>query len=497
MKQLIHLVVKNDSRNDSRKGMPIKLALCAATVTVLAGCASVQLEDHTRRINTETASFTNGQLALARNAEERNQRTQAAAQLLAAPALEQKQAVELALVNSPALQALLAQGWANVADGAQMGRIANPVVSFSRMVAGDERALERSLSIGLLDVLTLPARQGMAQRSIEAAQLRLASDVVEHVTQVRQAWVRAVAAQQSLAYSQQVADTAEASAELARRMQAAGNFNRITRAREQLFYADATTRLATAQHQATAQREALVRLLGLSESQAVELKLPQRLPDLPPQPLVPDAVGATASAARLDIRLAHNALDNASKAQGLGNITSLTDIELTGISETVFDKGAGARASGRGYEVSVRLPIFDWGGMQRDAWNARTLAAANQLQATVGAAGSHLREGYSAYRTAYDIARHYRDEVVPLRKAISEENLLRYNGMLIGVFELLADARDQVSTVMAAIDAQQQFWLADAALHAAMVSKPMGSGGSIGASDMAAPTAQAGGGAGH
>ena len=88
-------------------------------------------------------------------------------------------------------------------------------------------------------------------------------------------------------------------------------------------------------------------------------------------------------------------------------------------------------------------------------------------------ASSRLRESYSAYRTTYDLARHYRDEIVPLRKTMSEENLLRYNGMLIGVFELLADSRDQIASVMAAINAQQQFWLADAGLSAALIGKPM------------------------
>jgi hypothetical protein len=54
-----------------------------------------------------------------------------------------------------------------------------------------------------------------------------------------------------------------------------------------------------------------------------------------------------------------------------------------------------------------------------------------------------------------------------VRKRISEESLLRYNGMLIGVFELLADARESVAAVNAAIDAQRDFWLADANLQAA------------------------------
>jgi hypothetical protein len=70
------------------------------------------------------------------------------------------------------------------------------------------------------------------------------------------------------------------------------------------------------------------------------------------------------------------------------------------------------------------------------------------------------------------VARHYRDEIVPLRRAMAEENGLRYNGMLISVFELLADSRDQISSVVAAINSYQQFWLADAALAASMTGRP-------------------------
>ena len=448
-----------------------KLALSALGLAVLTGCASVSLDQNINRVNDEAGSFTGGKLALARTLDERDQRAQAAQALLAQP-LEQKDAVQLALVNSPSLQALLAQGWAESADAAQVGRIANPIFSFERMTAGTELDLGRALSFGLLDLLTLPSRYSVATRRIEQSQLRLTSDVVDQVTRVRQAWVRAVAAQQSLKYAKQVYDSAEAGAELAKRMQSVGNFNRITRAREQAFYADAATRLSTAQHQVTASREELVRLLGLDESQAQALKLPERLPDLPKQALDPQAVGSLATKARLDIRLAQTALDGAAKAQGLNMVTSFTDIELTGRRNTTFDNAEGTRSTARGWEIDVRLPLFDWGGMQRDAMNARTLAAANQLEGTVRSAGSSLRESYSAYRTAYDVARHYRDEVVPVRKVIAEENQLRYNGMLISAFELLADARDQVGAVTAALDSQQQFWLADAALQASVIGRP-------------------------
>lgn len=448
-----------------------RLVLSAVALVVLSGCAGVSLEQSLSRTNDEAASFTDGKLALARTAEEREARQKATADLLAAP-VGQKEAVQLALVNSPALQALLAQNWADTASAAQSGRLPNPMFSFERLRTGDELELSRMLSFGLLDLLTLPLRQGLAERQVEQARLRLSADVVERVTQVRQAWVRAVSARQTLQFAQQVYDSAEASAELARRMQAVGNINKLDRARQQAFYADAATQLAAARHAATASREELGRLLGLNEAQARDLKLPERLPDLPKQPLQPAEVSRAASRGRLDVRLAQAELDAAARARGLTRVTSVTDIELGAIRNTTFDNAEATRTSGRGYEISLRLPLFDWGELQRDAANGQALAAAHRLEATLRAAGSSLRESYSAYRTAYDIARHHRDEVVPLRKTISEENQLRYNAMLIGVFELLADSRDQVTTVMATIATEQQFWLADAALQASLIGRP-------------------------
>jgi hypothetical protein len=77
-------------------------------------------------------------------------------------------------------------------------------------------------------------------------------------------------------------------------------------------------------------------------------------------------------------------------------------------------------------------------------------------------APSELRSSYTSYRNAYDLAKHYRDEVLPLRKIIAEETTLRYNGMFIGVFELLAENREQTKILIASIAATQAFWQADA-----------------------------------
>jgi outer membrane protein TolC len=54
-------------------------------------------------------------------------------------------------------------------------------------------------------------------------------------------------------------------------MESVGNFNKLTRARHQAFYADAATQLATAKQLALLRKEVLVRLLGLDEDQAIQL----------------------------------------------------------------------------------------------------------------------------------------------------------------------------------------------------------------------------------
>ncbi len=453
-----------------------RLGALATATLVLAGCASVNFDEAVGDTNNSAGDFTQGKLELSRTTEQRQARSKLSSELLAKP-LSRDDAVQLALANSPALQALLAQSWADMAAANQSGRITNPLFSFERIRAGRELELERVLSFGLLDLLTLPYRQTIARNQVAQAKVQLGATVVEQVTQVRQTWVRAVAAQQTLQYAEQINRTAQASAELAKRMQQVGNFTKLQRARQQSFYADSAARLASSQHAATAAREELIRLLGLTDEQTAQLKLPERLPDLPKEARPAGVVNATATQQRLDVQMARHQLDVAGKSQGLNLLNSLVDVELGLRYDTVFENNAaGERSNRRGVELAFRLPIFDWGGAQRAAMNAQSLAAANRYDGVMRSVSSQLRESYSAYRTAYDVARHYRDEIVPLRKTMAEENVLRYNGMLIGVFELLADTRDQISSVQAAINAYQQFWLADAALAASMIGKPTATG---------------------
>jgi outer membrane protein TolC len=209
-------------------------------------------------------------------------------------------------------------------------------------------------------------------------------------------------------------------------------------------------------------------VLGLNEQQAAALKLPDRLPDLPAAPKDEASVSRTAMDQRLDVRMARANLEFMAREQGLTRITSFVNGLELGVSR-VSETGLPPQ---KGFDIDVPLPIFDFGDASRSRAQSLYMAAVNRAGQLAVDANSQVRENYGAYRTAYDVARHYRDEIVPLRKTISEENMLRYNGMFIGVFELLADAREQIASVVQSIEAQRDFWLADAALQATLIGKP-------------------------
>lgn len=466
-----------------------KIASAATSLLVLAGCAAP---------NIDTAMGEAGSLAvpvagtakaeLAREPAQREAAAKLASELLAKP-LTMDGAVQLAMANNPAFQAALAESWGELAAARQRGLPGGVTFSFERLREGADLELGRLLSVGLFDLITLPTRASVAQVQSEQVRVKMAGAIVDQATAARQAWVRAVAAREVESYAVQVKEAAEASAELARRMQQVGNFTKLQAARQHLFYGDATSRLASARQAAVSTREELVRQLGLTDAQAREVKLPDRLPDLPKSPKAPEEVSKALAAQRLDARLARLELEAAGRSRGVDLASSLVDVELGARRDTRFE-GNGDKSTTRGWEVELRLPVFDWGSTRRASLDARSLAAANRYEAVSRAASSQARESYSAYRTAFDQAKHQRDEMVPLRKTISEENVLRYNGMLIGVFELLADARDQVSGVISAIEAQRDFWLADASLSSTLIGKPaMGSASSGSAS--AAPTSGA------
>ena len=463
----------------------MKALVAVLAALALAGCATTGPDGGFEEVGKAVASRTGAETKWVRSQDEANAVRDRVKALLAKP-LGADDAVQIALLNNPGLQASYAE--LGIAGGDLLSTVLpNPRLSYLRARHGDEYKIETILSFNILSLLTVPmAMEGQKQR-FESAKVQAAQEGLRVAAETRKAYWRALAAQQTARYAEDVKSAAEAAAELARRMAAAGNFSKLDRMREQAFYAEATAQVARSRQTAVAERERLVRLMGLW-SEDTQFKLPERMPDVPASPRDLPNVEEAAMEARLDIRGARRDADALAKSLGLTRVTRfISEFEL-GIVRVREDP----EPTKKGYEIGVPIPLFDWGTGRVARAEALYMQAANRVAETAINGRSEVREAYHGYRTAYDVARHYRDEVVPLRKQISDEVVLRYNGMLASVFELLTDAREQVAAVSASIDAQRDFWLADSELQMAMNGR---SGGPAGSSAMkvSAPSAASGG----
>jgi outer membrane protein TolC len=456
--------------------------IAGMTALLLGACASLSDDAGFSKVEQAVKERTGAETKWARSDSDADTVRGRVKELLGKP-LGPSEAVQVALLNNPGLQASYAEVGIAEADLVQASRWRGPTFSFGRLRRGDETEIERGVFFDVLGLLTIPLSTRASESRLQATQNRAAAEGLRIALDTRKAWFEAVAAQETAKYMLQVKASAEASAELARRMAAVGNFPKLAQAREQAFYAETTAQLARAQHNATAARERLARLMGLW-GEELGFQLPERLPELPKAVREGGDLEAQAIAQRLDVQGARRDAESVARSLGLTKVTRFVNLLEVG----VLSNSETGEPRQRGWEVELGLPIFDFGGARVARAERLYMQAANRTIETAVAARSEVRESYSAYRTSFDVAKHYRDEIVPLRKRISEEMLLRYNGMLASVFELLADSREQVAAVNGYIESVRDFWIAESDLQMAITGR---SPGSMQTTRSAAPAAAA------
>jgi len=434
----------------------------------LCGCATFSKDGGFDSVSTDTRAYLHEEVRWARTEEERGKDDRQVAELLA-HTLSAEDAVQIALLNNRRLQASFEQLGISEAALVQSGRLPNPRFTLRHASAAAQYDIEETLSFNVLSLFTLPYAHDIEKRRFAQVQSAAVITVVQLANDTRRAFFAEVAARESVHYLEQVRTAAEASAELARRMLAAGNWNLLDQAREQSFYIAAAQRLTRAKLMEAAAREKLLRLMGLA-SEPTALRLAENLPELPPSVEdLPDVERAILQN-RIDLRLLRMQLDELARSLGLSKATRF--INVLDVGPTRVLQGAESQPYERGYEVSLEIPIFDGGGPRVKRAEAAYSQAVDRFAQAAIDARSQIRESYAAYRATFDIARQQRDEILPIRKSIAEQNLLRYNASLISVFDLLSDARGQIECVDDYIQSVRDFWMAKSELDAAVLGNP-------------------------
>lgn len=403
-------------------------------------------------------------------------------------------AVQIALLNNRGLQAVYNE--LGIADAVRVRQSLppNPTFSITRLAGAAETELEREIVGSILALATLPARTEIANARFRQAQLMAALETLRVAAETRRAFYRAVAARQLVGLLTQASSASASTAELAKRLGESGAMNKLDQARQQVLHADLSTELARTQQRASSERERLIRALGLSDGD-LAFTLPAALPALPKRALALPAVEQDAIHRRVDLQIARIDLDTLAKTYGLTKATRFVNVLEAGYTDkNTDDKDTGEHKFSRGFTLSLEVPIFDFGEARVREAEQTYMQAVNRLAHKAVNARSEARDAYRGYRASYNVASRYQRDVLPLRKIISDELMLRYGAMQVDVFALLTEARQKITANTNAVEALRDFWLASTDLQSSII------GGAGGAAEQQSKTAASTGGdeaAGH
>ncbi len=468
------------------------LGVVTTVAVTLSACAAANVDQAMLDVNALVEERTNHKVAWHRDDASRERAGFAMRQLLAQP-LTPDSAIEIAFLRNPAIQADLSNIGIAESDVAQAGRMRNPVISIGRVAGDGILEIERQILFSVLSLFTIGPRTAIAKDQAERARYMAALDVVKAAAGVRTAWIDAVTARERVEIMKRAYSSTQSAEQLGMRMAAAGSMTALDQAKLKVAKAEAAAQLGRFKAAASMAREKLIREMGVWGKETT-FSLPSRLPKLPGRAEMRTNIERTALTQRLDIRAGRKEIELLKKTKNLTQFTSVVSLlEISGFANDEREPGEEADAPPtknhlHGFEVEFAVPIFDLGDAKVDRAKYIYMQAVEQLKSMAVTARSEVREAYTGYRSAFDLARHYQRTIVPLNDRITEEELLRYNGMLASVFDLLNATKQKQMARLTALDARRDFWLAKAQLNYVLVA-----GSSTGVS-MNVEVADAGGG---
>jgi cobalt-zinc-cadmium efflux system outer membrane protein len=372
-------------------------------------------------------------------------------------------AVQVALLGNRGLQASYGELGVAQTDLVQAGLLRNPAFSAGRIRSPELVTTSLGVAFDFLGILLRPRAKQVEAARFEAVKLRVADEVLRTAADVRVAYYRTLASQQDAAIQASVLRSSEVAADLAARQYNAGNVSLRDQSRQQAMYIETRAQLARLRQQALNDRERLNRLLGLWGPQT-QWTLPARLPEVPQARPAYVNVEGTAIAQRLDVAAARRDVEYVGEVLGITRTTRYLAVLDAGID---WEKDAGAPAQ-VGPTLRLELPLFDQGQARTAKYEAMFRQSGDRLAQVAVDARAQAREKDNDLLSAWEIARQQQNALVPLRQRILSQTQLFYNGMLEGVYDLLADYRESAAAAQGLVNAQRDYWIALAELERAV-----------------------------
>ena len=380
------------------------------------------------------------------------------------------EAVQIALLNNRSLLATYEELGIAQADLVQAGLLRNPTFGasfrFPDKTVGGHRSTNTEFSVvqDFLDLLVRPLRKKVAATQFEQTKLRVGNAVLNLAAEVRSFYYTLQADEQTLEMRRTVVQATEAAVDIATRQHDAGTLKTLDLANQQGFHDQAKLDMTRTDIQIVADRERLNRLMGIWGADTI-WKLPERLPELPESEIPMEHLESIAVSQRLDLAAARQ------ETQVIAHALSLTRKYRYFY---VFDVGVDSEhdvaddVTFTGPNLTLELPIFDRRQASISRLEAQLRQSLQRLASLAIDIRSEVREIRERLLAARNVAKYHHDSILPLRQRIVDESQLYYNGMLIGVYELLLAKQNQINAGREYIETLRDYWIARSDLERAV-----------------------------
>jgi cobalt-zinc-cadmium efflux system outer membrane protein len=417
------------------------------------------------RVERAVQERTRGTVRWEKDQAARQQTLEQVRQLLRRP-ISINSAVGIALLNNQSLQATFEEVGLSAADLQEAGTIPNPRFNLSARFPDKPPSgtdLEYSGAIDFLNILMIPLKRRVAKEQLEAAAFRVADETLKLIAEVKIAFYQLQASQELLTRFQLAAETTAAALDLAQRQHQAGNITDLALAQQQITSSRSRLANTMAEAEIRRDREKLDTLMGLWGADT-NWQNAGNLPPVPSTDLFPKGLERLAVTQRLDLQAAYLQVTALAKALGLtkdfrflGALEFGVDSERQSDSQTIT-----------GPTFAIELPIFNQGQARIARSEATLRQAQKKLEALVVEVRSQVRELLGELESKREIARYYREVLLPDEARILRQNILNYNAMAIGNFELFTAKAEETETEREAIDATKEYWITRAELERAV-----------------------------
>jgi cobalt-zinc-cadmium efflux system outer membrane protein len=437
----------------------------AGSLALLTGCASTDPRPAFEEVQQSVASRTGQDAAWAPTSEEAAALETRVAALLAGE-LTLERAVQVALLNNPALQATFEEIGVSQADLVEAGLPENPELSgFVRFPSeGQGRNTELSFALNVFDLFVAPARRKIAASELQRTKLRVADEVLGLAADVKAAYFTLQARQQLVERLRRILDLTETAESFAHRLHEAGNIPELELQNQIALFRQSKVDVARAEAEVRADREHLNRLLGLWGAQTAWRATPE-MPRVPEVEIPLEGLETRAILQRADLGAARWGVDLVGRALALRRKTRFFPVGIHVGVNTEKDL-EGPRLTGP--ELALQLPIFDTGKASIARLEAEHRMAQRRLEARAVNARSEVREARDRMLAARDLALYHKETLLPQRLHILDLTLRYYNMMFKGAFDLLLARQAEVEAEKAHLESWRDYWIAKATLERAL-----------------------------